>query len=80
MGRLVVVSLLLAWLSVAARADDPGRAGFWIWHQSADAARGVPGGAAVCFRLLETNNRQAARERAAQAGPLAPVLALLAGD
>jgi len=36
--------------------------------------------AAVCFRLLETNNRQAARERAAQAGPLAPVLALLAGD
>jgi len=33
-----------------ARAADPGRAGYWVWHESADASRGVPTGATVYLR------------------------------
>ena len=33
-----------------AQADDPGRAGYWVWHQSADASQGMPAGATVFLR------------------------------
>jgi len=33
-----------------AAADDLARAGYWIWHESADASRGVPSGATVFLR------------------------------
>jgi hypothetical protein len=31
-------------------AEDPGRGGYWIWHESADASHSVPGGATVYLR------------------------------
>jgi hypothetical protein len=47
-----VLCLLATFLAAAtvAAADDPARAGYWIWHQSAAASHGVPAGAAVFLR------------------------------
>jgi hypothetical protein len=52
MTRLVLAAVMLVGavgLRPAA-ADDPARAGYWIWHESADASRGVPSGATVFLR------------------------------
>ena len=52
MARIVIVfAILVSALGMRpVGASDPASAGFWIWHQSVDAARGVPTGAAIYVR------------------------------
>ena len=52
MARLALVALTLvsAFGLRPAAADDPARAAYWIWHESADASRGVPAGATIYLR------------------------------
>lgn len=52
MTRVMLAALVLVGIVGLrpAAADDPARAGYWIWHESADSARGVAAGATVFLR------------------------------